>query len=221
MKIAVIGAGGIGSYLVPLLAKTEPDACIEVWDADTLEKKNLDRQLFPARYLGTNKAEALAKLYRVNAVPVFLRLPEDLKDCDFVFACPDNMAARKTVLAAADRFNIPAIICGNEYESASSSYYEPAMLKTPLDYRVRYAESINDLSGDPTKHCTGAEQEKNHPQLAIANQASAAFAMQLFWFWTRKAPEIRPYKEVFGKSPLEYVWVPSLVKTITIEDSMN
>ena len=44
-KIMIIGAGGIGSHLVPILNRT---GCyeIEVWDADRVEEKNLLTQNF-------------------------------------------------------------------------------------------------------------------------------------------------------------------------------
>lgn len=217
MKIAVIGAGGIGSYLIPLLRKTEPAAEVDVWDADRLERKNLDRQLFPERYIGKNKAEAMAAIYGAKAVPTFVTTAEQLEGYDLLFACPDNMPARRTVLEAADLFSVPAIICGNEYESASAVYYEPRFKDSPLDYRIRYAASMNDRSGDPTKSCTGAEQESN-PQLALANQTAATFAMQLYWFWSRKFPQVREFKDVAKTSPIEYSWIPSANKVATLQD---
>ena len=39
-KIMVIGAGGIGSFLIPLLNRVN-EYKINVWDDDIVEKKNL------------------------------------------------------------------------------------------------------------------------------------------------------------------------------------
>ena len=58
----IIGAGGVASYLLPVLTKTFP--CPKLWlrDADKLEEKNLDRQLFRNDQIGQSKAEALLTL---------------------------------------------------------------------------------------------------------------------------------------------------------------
>ncbi len=196
------------------------DIEVHVWDEDKLEMRNLDRQLFPKRFVGMCKAEAMAKMYPgITAHSEYVVSPSTLTGSDMIFACPDNMPARRVALEAADLLSVPAFICGNTYESASASYYEPMFFGSPLDYRVRYASSMDSVSGDPTVSCTGAAQESD-PQLAIANQFSASYALGLLWFWTQKADLVRE-SDVFNKSPIEYRWVPSAVQTVTIKDCMD
>lgn len=222
MRVDVIGCGGIGSYLIPLLMKEVSSTTeVHVWDGDKLEKKNLDRQLFHRRYVGQFKADAMSKIYPgIISHPEYLISADAVKDSDMLFACPDNMPARKLVLSAADRFGIPAYICGNTYEAASASYYHMELKDTPMDYRVRYASAINSTEGDPTAlGCTG-EALASDPQLAIANQLSASFAMGLYWYWTQKAALVRGHS-VFLKSPIEYRWAPSKIHTLTIENCLE
>ncbi len=222
MRIDVIGCGGIGSYLIPLLMKqVNKETEVHVWDGDKLERRNLDRQLFHPRYVGQFKAEAMSKIYK-GIIPhnQYLVSADALKDSDTLFACPDNMPARRLVLEASDRFDIPSYICGNTYEAASASYHCVDLKDSPMDYRVRYAAVILDNSDDPTATgCTG-EALDSAPQLAIANQISASFAMGLYWYWTEKAELVRN-NPIFLKSPIEYRWAPSTIHTLTMADCLQ
>jgi tRNA A37 threonylcarbamoyladenosine dehydratase len=67
----IIGCGGVGSAIVPSFCRLKSPAEITLIDGDTIETKNLDRQLFDARQVGQNKAQALAGKY----------------NCRFIFAC--------------------------------------------------------------------------------------------------------------------------------------
>ena len=48
----IIGCGGVGSAIVPSFCLLKPPAEITLIDGDTLETKNLNRQLFDARQVG-------------------------------------------------------------------------------------------------------------------------------------------------------------------------
>lgn len=67
-RIAIVGAGGTGSYLAQGLAKLVAGYRLQVEvllvDPDTVEEKNCARQNFQAYEIGQPKAEALA--YRLN-----------------------------------------------------------------------------------------------------------------------------------------------------------
>ncbi len=68
-RIVLIGLGGIGSQLLPSLVRylghrPEPRPLLVLVDGDAYEPANRSRQLFPDDALGTNKAEALARVFR-------------------------------------------------------------------------------------------------------------------------------------------------------------
>jgi hypothetical protein len=168
-----------------------------------------------------NKAMAMCEMYKsetLKANPGFLESPKQLEGFDLVFACPDNHVARSRVLDAADQFELTAIICGNEFDSAAAAIYMPDWKDSPLDYRIRYPEILTDKSGSPTEtSCTG-EALESAPQLALANNTSAVFAMQLMHFWFNiMSEEISSDEESFKCSPVEFNWAPSKCYAITIK----
>ena len=68
-RVVLIGLGGIGSQLLPSLVRylsfsPEPRPLLVLVDGDAYEPGNRSRQLFPDDALGTNKAEALAQVFR-------------------------------------------------------------------------------------------------------------------------------------------------------------
>lgn len=63
-RVLVVGAGGIGSTLLPLLAASGVGS-IEIFDGDKVETSNLGRQiLFRERHVGENKAIVAAEILR-------------------------------------------------------------------------------------------------------------------------------------------------------------
>jgi len=63
-RVLVVGAGGIGSTLLPLLASSGVGS-IEIFDGDKIETSNLGRQvLFRERQVGQNKAAVAAETLR-------------------------------------------------------------------------------------------------------------------------------------------------------------
>lgn len=67
VKIAVLGAGGTGGYVIPHLYRlgyaSEHPTRIIVCDGDVVEQKNLIRQNFVEQDIGRNKAQVLAARY--------------------------------------------------------------------------------------------------------------------------------------------------------------
>ena len=72
-KIMVIGAGGIGSFLIPLLDRVN-EYHINVWDDDIVEKKNLSYQDFYEDDVGKHKTDVMAKRYDMYIVILIVSL---------------------------------------------------------------------------------------------------------------------------------------------------
>lgn len=93
-KIMIIGCGGIGSFLIPLLDRVDMYD-ITVFDPDIVETKNLTYQNFQFDDVGENKAEALALNYNFKPQPYKVLTPEQISGYDLVICCADNLDVRK------------------------------------------------------------------------------------------------------------------------------
>ena len=118
-RVAVVGAGGIGSAVIPALAGAGIGQ-ITIIDDDVVELGNLHRQpLFRERDIGYSKADlALQFVHRLNhfvqASPVQERIGADnaarlLADHNLVIDGSDNFATRLAVSDACVALGIPLL----------------------------------------------------------------------------------------------------------------
>ena len=118
-RIAVVGAGGIGSGVIPALAGAGVGA-LTIIDSDVVEESNLQRQpLFRERDIGYSKSDlALQFVQRLNrfvkATPVQARLdsgnaPELLAEHELVIDGSDNFATRLAVSDACVGLGSPLV----------------------------------------------------------------------------------------------------------------
>jgi hypothetical protein len=209
----IIGCGGVGSAIVPSFCLLKTPADITLIDGDTIEERNLNRQMFDAGQVGKNKAEVLAGKYGCRFVPDWFsrgRLRHERKD--WLICLVDNHRARLETLEVCDEVGCQAIFAANETHSSEAYYYRRAWQGTPRDPRIYYPEISTDTSGDPRATaigCTGEAQERNR-QLVSANFMAAALAEHLFVLWNLKAPRmdketvaVLPYKFVANLTKLE------------------
>lgn len=212
-NIYIIGCGGVGSWLAPALTLLTNRQHVILMDADILEEKNLDRQLFSETDLGRSKAEALAERYKCVPMPEwFCEGLLELQPQDWLIVCVDNHVARAAALAECDRHGCRAIIAANETHSAEAYYYERSFKGGPCDPRVYFPDILTDRSGDPRARgigCTGEAQQENR-QLVTSNAMAAALAGHLFALWHLTAPTLKrktieslPYRLVANSSRLE------------------
>ena len=95
-KVLIIGAGGIGSFLIPLLDRTKLYT-IDVADPDKVEKKNLTYQNFKEKEVGQNKALCMSWNYTSvrQGIPYPILTEEQIKKYDIVICCADNLDVRR------------------------------------------------------------------------------------------------------------------------------
>ena len=207
MNYHIIGAGGVGSWLMPALVKLVPNTdTITIWDGDTLEEGNMDRQLFDMRDIGENKARALSKKYSDEAAcrilvetryfmrtsaPILSGLSDEERKETFFLGCADNHPARREILELCDMEGCQAIIGGNGYTDADAYYYHRDQMGSYCDPREYYPDILTDNTGSPVHAdgCTG-EAQKETPQLVLANMWAAAHMMHLLWYHTEIAHTI-------------------------------
>ena len=97
-KIMIIGCGGIGSYLIPLLDKTGLYE-ITVFDPDTVERKNLTYQNFVAADVGKTKVISMFSRFKSikRGEPFPVLTNKQMDGYDLVICCADNLDIRKTL----------------------------------------------------------------------------------------------------------------------------
>ena len=96
-KVLIIGAGGIGSFLIPILARTKLYN-ITVADPDIVEKKNLPYQNYEEEDVGKNKAKVMYDRYICNGmIPHPILTDNQLKGYSLVISCVDNLSLRRTL----------------------------------------------------------------------------------------------------------------------------
>lgn len=144
MKVAVIGAGGVGLPLITMLGRLGVGHIVAI-DPDRVEPTNLPR-LAEASALDAMKAirkvpglERVAERFsrrkvslarravrranpkaRLTALPVNVVEPEaamELVDCDFIFLAADSHLARMLVNAVAYQYLVPAIQLGTRIDA--------------------------------------------------------------------------------------------------------
>ncbi len=223
MKVFVIGGGGGGSHLVGPLCMLIGKENVIVMDGDTIEEKNLNRQLFTREDIGRNKSDALAERYGCEALPEWFAFgARSYEKGSWFIGCVDNMPGRAAILETCDFEDCCAVIAGNETYSADAYVYFPRWKNTPLDPRVYFTEILSDTSGDPRRAgigCTGEAQEKT-PQLVVANLLGAALAIRLFEIWTGIAMKMKnqweklPYRLVANHTRLETHLIESVVPNL-------
>ena len=97
-KVLIIGAGGIGSFLMPLLDRIgEYD--ITVADPDKVETKNLLYQNYLPLHVGENKAQCMRDMHNNvgKASPFPILTAKQMEGYDLVVSCVDNLGVRRTL----------------------------------------------------------------------------------------------------------------------------
>ncbi|MCP3478033.1 ThiF family adenylyltransferase (plasmid) [Bradyrhizobium sp. CCGUVB1N3] len=121
LRVGVIGAGSVGSFIAEGLARTGCEDVIVI-DYDRIERKNLDRLLYATRrIIHQLKAVALgdrlrevATARRFEAIPVPFAVYEEegfraALDCDVLFSCVDRPWGRHVLNFIAYAHLIPVI----------------------------------------------------------------------------------------------------------------
>ena len=189
-KYAIVGAGGIGCSIAPLLSRLGDVVLI---DADSYEPSNVSRQ-FPALTSTENKAQVLAgllqphTLHKVEWIDDYLRSSSIMshdtwKGVDCIIGAVDNNESRHIIIQLADDLNIPAILAGNEHEHGE------AHLFVPTHYNPLQHFDFPIIPHTAPWGCNKDSVLEEFPQTAIANALAAAAAMHIL-LSLRKASKI-------------------------------
>ena len=194
MKIKVIGIGGIGTCLLPVLIRflnfNVSDAFVLLIDGDWFEDKNRERQMFDC--LG-NKAEVTAERLQGQNPRVDLEawaeyvtdnnVVELIHEGDMVLLCVDNHATRKLVSDRCEELNDVTLISGgNELTDGSVHVY---VRKGGKDVTLPLANDFHPEIQYPEDHNPAEagcdEQTESEPQLLLTNNLVAAMMLSSFY----------------------------------------
>jgi len=179
IKIAIVGAGGIGIQLLPVLSL---DHDIVLIDGDNFEPHNSTRQ-FPALGSTGNKAEVLQGLQydrtlkEISYIPRYLEgitITNDpaFKDIDLIISAVDNNESRRIIVELAEDLEIPAILCGNETECGEAHLVIPGVYN-PFDHH-----DFGDDTPAPFS-CTSDENKESAAQTSAANFLAAGCCVHI------------------------------------------
>ncbi|MBI3995342.1 MAG: ThiF family adenylyltransferase [Nitrospirae bacterium] len=167
VRVAIAGAGGIGSHVIQQLAYLGVKNFVVI-DADNVEKSNLNRLVGATPSdIGRPKAWVMERMIRsidgyetinVRIINRFIRDPDSvdaLREADVIFGCVDNDGARLILNEIALAYLIPLIDCGVGIEARNGEITEAGgrvMLVHPdgpcllCAKEVNYKEASNDLA---------------------------------------------------------------------------
>jgi hypothetical protein len=191
-RIAIIGLGGTGSYVLDFTVKT-PVIEIHLFDGDIFLQHNAFRS--PGAPSIEQLREKLPKVtYFKNLYspmrrgiidhPVYIDASNvgDLRDMDFVFLCLDSGAAKKTIVESLEEFGCPFVDVGMGINLSEDSLGGILRVTTSTrKLRDHIHTRISFVDGNP-----GNEYDRNI-QIADLNALNAALAVmkwkKLFGFY--------------------------------------
>lgn len=181
-KVAIIGLGGTGSYVLDLVAKT-PVKAIHLFDGDVLLSHNAFRspgaasveelQSKPKKV--TYLKDMYSKMHRGVVDHGYYIDPstvDELQGTDFVFVCVDAGDGKKWIVENLDKFAIPFIDVGMGVELVDDSLRGILRVTTSTDERRQHFRQRVSLA-DTGHH---AEYDRN-VQIADLNALNAALAV--------------------------------------------
>jgi molybdopterin/thiamine biosynthesis adenylyltransferase len=197
-KIKLIGAGGIGCYLIEGLARylnyqSEESYELTIIDGDSYEQKNAQRQKF---LNFRNKAEEMVSLNKAYYSKIHFRSKNEyvtknnvvslIRENDFVLLCVDNHATRKVVSERCSELNNVTLISGgNDYTDGNVIVYirksGKDLNKSPIDLYSSIANPQDNNPGESNLENQGCQSDSiQHPQLVPTNMTAASVMLNCF-----------------------------------------
>ena len=199
-NIFIIGVGGTGSYLLPVLMRylasrtdINENIYIKIIDGDKYDEGNVSRQEFAHSRIGRNKAEVQAEIYgkkfpnlKISHFDEYIgdSNVEMIGENSIVFCCVDNHFCRNILSKHCQTLNNVLLISGgNEYTDGNiQSYYkvDGKEMNHPIEFRHPEIEKTND--GDRSEmSCEELHGLPSGSQVIFANAMSGTLMACLFY----------------------------------------
>jgi hypothetical protein len=182
-KVAIIGLGGTGAYILDFLARTHL-ALIALFDDDKVHVHTIFRMPgFIPRAIGELKVDALARQYGewhagIQAFPerVTAENIERLSDFDFVFVSVDDGPSRREVVDWLSAKGIAFVDCGMGLNRSAVGL--SGFVRITGTDRKAFEENVNTVHL-PAENAKDDEYRK-HPQITELNALNALMAVIRF-----------------------------------------
>ena len=182
-RVAIVGLGGTGSYILDFLARTHLQQIV-LFDDDKVHVHTIFRLPgFIKQAIGRLKVEALAQHYdqwHAGIEPVAERISSDnialLKEFDFVFVSVDNGPTRLVVVDWLSANGIPFVDCGMGLNRSTVGFSGFVRI-TGVD-RKAFDDSVG-TARLPVENAKDDEYRKN-AQITELNALNAAMAVIRF-----------------------------------------
>jgi len=195
-SVSVVGCGGIGSWLIPplvrYLASEDYEGEILLFDGDTYEEGNTNRQSFPARCIGMNKAVVSAEKIsadlphmQVTATSQYISKESAgmaMREHGVCFACVDNHPARAHLARQLESLKNGLLIspANEKYDGNVCAYLRESGKDSTEHLLLRHPEIAAKTEGDRGAGCE-ALAAAGETQLMLANLWAATLSMSVFW----------------------------------------
>jgi len=209
-RVVLIGCGGIGSQLLDPLCRylahrPEPQPILVLVDGDLFEAGNLNRQACSRRDLGTNKAEALARVARdfgIGCQAIGERVDESnvrqiVREGDVVLLAVDNHRTRALVDRHVASLDNATLISGGNDETDGNVQLVRRRDGWSVDgHLVEIHPEIAEAADAEEQHEPGCQVlAAERPQLLVTNLMVASAMLNALWQVVESGSV--PYSEVF------------------------
>jgi len=174
-RVAVFGVGGVGGYVVEVLARSGVGE-LHLVDNDTVSLSNLNRQIIALHStLGRPKVEvAEERIHDINPHckvvkhPLFY-LPEnadeiDLGQMDYVVDCIDTVTAKVELISRCHKMGIPLLSCmGAANKTDATAFRVSDIYKTTMDPLAKFLRKRLRALGIPSLKVVYSEEPPLHP----------------------------------------------------------
>ena len=187
MRIAIVGVGGTGSYILDFLAKCRVSE-IHLYDGDPLRQHNAFRSPgaigLDALEAAPNKAEHHAQIYRqlhpgVIAHPYGIdeRTHAELADMDFVFIAVDDNDARGDIITALQGHGVAFIDVGIGMQTREHDTEYATLGGAARTTLVDWEPNRDHTTRIPTRSHNEENDYTTNIQIAEINALNAALAV--------------------------------------------
>lgn len=183
-KVAIIGCGGTGAYVLDYVAKTHLEE-IHLFDDDIVHVHTLFRLpgVYGEKHLGMPKVEVLAEAYghfhggiKPHLERVDLNNIACLAGFDFVFVCVDDAPSRQIIAQACHNDSVSFVDVGMGLNKGANGLY--GFVRTAGGESGDF-DKLNGTQYLPAQNAHDREY-RNQPQIAELNALNAAMAVIRF-----------------------------------------